>query len=70
MRRDIFEFLLNSVRNPFVFASDLKARVATCKRIRDRGDRIREKVFKERGVLDIGTPAAEVPQYCGVGRKP
>jgi acetophenone carboxylase len=36
LRRDIFDYLLNSVRNPFVFASDLKARVATCKRIRDR----------------------------------
>ena len=23
-----------------------------------------------RQLLDIGTPAAEVPQYCGVGRKP
>jgi len=36
LRRDILDFMLNSVRNPFVFASDLKARVATCKRIRDR----------------------------------
>ncbi|MBI4492295.1 MAG: hydantoinase B/oxoprolinase family protein, partial [Chloroflexi bacterium] len=36
LRRDLLDFLLNSVRNPFVFASDLKARVATCKRIRDR----------------------------------
>ncbi|MCL6562952.1 MAG: hydantoinase B/oxoprolinase family protein [Firmicutes bacterium] len=36
LRRDIFDFFLNSVRNPFVFAADLKARVATCKRIRDR----------------------------------
>jgi len=36
LRRDILDFMLNSVRNPFVFASDLKARVATCRRIRDR----------------------------------
>jgi acetone carboxylase, alpha subunit len=36
LRRDILDFMLNAVRNPFVFASDLKARVATCKRIRDR----------------------------------
>ena len=36
LRQDILDFFLNSVRNPFVFASDLKARVATCKRIRDR----------------------------------
>jgi acetophenone carboxylase len=36
LRQDLLDFLLNSVRNPFVFASDLKARVATCKRIRDR----------------------------------
>jgi len=36
LRRDIFDHLLNSVRNPFVFASDLKARVATCQRMRDR----------------------------------
>jgi acetophenone carboxylase len=36
LRRDLLDYLLNSVRNPFVFASDLKARVATCKRIRDR----------------------------------
>ena len=36
LRRDILDFMLNSVRNPFVFASDLRARVATCQRIRDR----------------------------------
>lgn len=36
LRRDIFDYFLNSVRNPFVFASDLKARVATCQRMRDR----------------------------------
>jgi acetophenone carboxylase len=36
LRRDLLDYMLNSVRNPFVFASDLKARVATCKRIRDR----------------------------------
>jgi acetophenone carboxylase len=36
LRRDIFDFMLNSVRNPFVFASDLKARVATCRRISAR----------------------------------
>ncbi|WP_166397661.1 hydantoinase B/oxoprolinase family protein [Rubrobacter marinus] len=36
IRRDIFEFMCGSVRNPFVFGSDLKARVATCIRIRQR----------------------------------
>ena len=36
IRRDILDFLCNSVRNPFVFASDLRARVATCVRIRER----------------------------------
>ena len=36
LRRDLLDFLLNSVRHPFVFAADLKARVATCQRIRDR----------------------------------
>ncbi len=36
VRRDILDFFCNSVRNPFVMASDLKARVATCLRIRDR----------------------------------
>jgi acetophenone carboxylase len=36
LRRDILDFLLNSVRNPFVFASDLKARLGTCMRIRER----------------------------------
>lgn len=36
IRRDILEFMCGSVRNPFVFASDLKARVATCIRIRNR----------------------------------
>ena len=39
LRRDLFEFLQASVRNPFVFASDLKARVATCKRICERVQR-------------------------------
>ncbi|MBI4492296.1 MAG: hydantoinase B/oxoprolinase family protein [Chloroflexi bacterium] len=49
LRRDLLDFLLNSVRNPFVFASDLKARVATCKRIRDRLAREVER----RGVAQV-----------------
>ncbi len=36
IRRDILDFMCGSVRNSFVFASDLKARVATCMRIRNR----------------------------------
>jgi N-methylhydantoinase B/oxoprolinase/acetone carboxylase alpha subunit len=43
LRRDLFEFLQASVRNPFVFASDLKARVATCKRICERVQREAER---------------------------
>jgi hypothetical protein len=53
LRRDILDFMLNSVRNPFVFASDLKARVATCKRIRDR-------VLRASGVAPPGSP-----EVCG-----
>ena len=34
LRQDAFDFLLNSVRNPFVFGSDLRARIACCERIR------------------------------------
>jgi N-methylhydantoinase B/oxoprolinase/acetone carboxylase alpha subunit len=49
LRTDILDFFLNSVRNPFVFASDLKARVATCKRIRDRVVREAER----RGVAQV-----------------
>lgn len=47
LRRDILDFFLNSVRNPFVFASDLKARVATVQRIRDRVVREAERRGKE-----------------------
>lgn len=36
IRRDILDFMCASVRNPFVFAADLKARVATCIRMRER----------------------------------
>ncbi|MBF6569895.1 MAG: hydantoinase B/oxoprolinase family protein [Candidatus Binataceae bacterium] len=36
IRTDILDYLCQAVRNPLVFASDLKARVATCLRIRDR----------------------------------
>ncbi len=36
IRTDILDYLCQCVRNPLVFASDLKARVATCLRIRDR----------------------------------
>ena len=36
IRQDLLDFLCNSVRNPFVFAADLKSRVATCRLIRDR----------------------------------
>jgi len=47
LRRDILDFFLNSVRNPFVFAADLKARVATVQRIRDRVVREAERRGKE-----------------------
>lgn len=36
VRQDILDFLAGSVRNPFVFTADLKSRVATCCRIRER----------------------------------
>lgn len=36
LRQDILDFLCASVRNPFVFAADLKSRLATCIRIRER----------------------------------
>jgi acetophenone carboxylase len=36
LRQDILDFLCASVRNPFVFAADLKSRLATCMRIRER----------------------------------
>ncbi len=36
LRQDVLDFLCASVRNPFILAADLKSRLATCKRIRDR----------------------------------
>jgi len=36
LKRDILDFFCASVRNPFVFAADLKSRLSTCLRIRDR----------------------------------
>jgi N-methylhydantoinase B/oxoprolinase/acetone carboxylase alpha subunit len=36
LRQDILDFMCASVRNPFVFAADLKSRLATMTRIRER----------------------------------
>ena len=36
IRKDMLDFLCGSVRNPFVFAVELRSRVATCLRMRDR----------------------------------
>ncbi len=43
LRTDILDFLQNSVRNPFVLAADLKARLATCRRITERVGREAER---------------------------
>jgi hypothetical protein len=39
------------------FASGKPLDPEVARRIRERGDRIREEVFREHGVLDMGTPA-------------
>src|SRR5262249_41750319 len=49
MRTDLLDFLCESVRNPIVFAADLKARLATCIRIRER--LLRE--IERRGVAPV-----------------
>lgn len=49
LRKDASDFLLNSVRNPFVFGSDLRARIGCCERIRRR--LIRE--MEHRGVAPV-----------------
>ena len=36
IRKDMLDYLCGSVRNPFVFAVELRSRVATCLRMRDR----------------------------------
>ena len=43
LRKDMLDYMAGSVRNPFVFATELRARVATCLRMRNRLLREAEK---------------------------
>jgi hypothetical protein len=44
-----------AVMASFVSGTPLDAEVA--KRVRDRGQRIREEIFRQHGLLDVGVPA-------------